>query len=114
MANGAHKAFLVAMSRTDHITHKAGSTVPMLWDAMKGALKAVNDHGNGEPFAMPLIGNGLSSVNVEPQHLLRLIILALVDFGRKVGLPKQVTIVVPEGCFEQLDIREIKRDWMKR
>lgn len=112
--NGAHKAFLVAMSHTDHLTHKAGSNVPMLWDAMNGALRAVQNHGNGQPLAMPLIGNGLSSVNVEPQHLLRLIVLALVDFGRKVGLPKQVTIVVPEACFEQLDIREIRRDWMKR
>lgn len=113
LTNGRNKSFLVAMSRTDHLTHKAGSTVPMLWDAMKGALQSVHNHGNGEPLAMPLIGNGLSSVNVEPQHLLRLIVLALVDFGRKVGLPKQVSIVVPEACFEQLDIREIKRDWMK-
>jgi hypothetical protein len=114
LANGPHKAFLVAMSHTDHVTHKAGSTVPMMWDAMKAALQSVQNHGNGEPLAMPLIGNGLSSVNVEPQHLLRLIVLALVDFGRKVGLPKQVSIVVPDACFEQLDIREIRRDWMKR
>jgi hypothetical protein len=114
LANGPCKAFLVAMSHTNHNTHKAGSTVPIIWEAMKGALQAVQDHGNGEPLAMPLIGNGLSSVNVEPQHLLRLVVLALVDFGRKVGLPKQVTIVVPEACFEQLDIREIRRDWMKR
>lgn len=114
LANGQHKAFLVAMSHTNLVTHKAGSTVPMMWDAMKCALQAVQNSGNGQPLAMPLIGNGLSSVNIEPQHLLRLIVLALVDFGRKVGLPKQVTIVVPEGCFEQLDIREIRRDWMKR
>jgi hypothetical protein len=114
LANGPHKAFLVAMSQTNHITHKAGSTVPMMWDAMKGALQAVHNHGNGQPLAMPLIGNGLSSVNIEPQHLLRLIVLAIVDFGRKIGLPKQVTIVLPEACFEQLDIREIRRDWMKR
>ncbi|THD64507.1 MAG: hypothetical protein E8A49_02940 [Phenylobacterium sp.] len=113
LANGPHKAFLVAMSHTDHVTHKAGSTVPMMWDAMRGALQAVQNHGNGQPLAMPLIGNGLSSVNVEPQHLLRLIVLALVDFGRKVGLPKQVTIVVPEACFDALDLREIRRDWMK-
>lgn len=114
LANGTHKAFLVAMSSTDHVTHKAKATVPMLWEAMKGALQAVHDHGNGQPVAMPLIGNGLSSVNIEPQHLLRLITLALVDFGRKIGLPKQVFIVLPDGCFEQLDIREIRRDWMKR
>jgi hypothetical protein len=113
LANGAHKAFLVAMSHTDHVTHKAGSTVPMMWDALKGALQAVQNHGNGQPLSMPLIGNGLSSVNVEPQHLLRLIVLALVDFGRKIGLPKQVVIVVPEACFDALDLREIKRDWMK-
>ncbi|MEP9374058.1 macro domain-containing protein [Mesorhizobium sp. KR1-2] len=114
VANGSQKAFLVAMSRTDLITHKAASTVPMLWCAMKGALESVKNYGNGEPLALPLIGNGLSCVNIEPQHLLRLITLALVDFGRKDSLPKQVTIVVPEGCFEQLDIREIRRDWMKR
>ncbi|MBU0801356.1 MAG: hypothetical protein KKA05_10215, partial [Alphaproteobacteria bacterium] len=111
--NGSKKAFLVAMSETNLITHKAQATVPMLWDAMRGALRAVKDYGNGEAFAMPLIGNGLSSVNIEPQHLLRLITLALVDFGRKEGLPKQVLIVVPEGCFEKLDIREISRDWKK-
>ncbi len=113
VANGQRKAFLVAMSHTDHATHKAGSTVPMIWDAMRGALQAVKSQGNGEPLAMPLIGNGLSSVNVEPQHLLRLIILALIDFGRKSGLPNQVTIVVSQECFDQLDIREIKRDWHK-
>lgn len=114
IANGRHHAFLVAMSSTDLITHKAKSTVPMVWTAMKGALQAVHDHGNGQPLAMPLIGNGQSSVNIEPQHLLRLITLALVDFGRKVGLPKHVLIVLPDGCFDQLDIREIRRDWMKR
>lgn len=109
--NGAHKAFLVAMSHTDLMTAKAASTVPLLWDAMRGALQSVHAYGNGQPLAMPLIGNGRSSVNIEPQHLLRLLVLSLVDFGRKVGLPKEVTIVVPEACFDVLDIREIKRDW---
>ena len=113
LANGGHKAFLVVVSKTDHQTHKATSNVPFLWDAMRGALQSVHNNGNGQPLTMPLIGNGLSSVNIEPQHLLRLIVLSLVDFGRKVGLPPQVTIVVPDACFEQLDIREIRRDWMK-
>ncbi len=113
LQNGPHKAFLVAMSHTDLATHKAGSTVPMLWVAIEAALQTVRHHGNGEPLAMPLIGNGLSSVNIEPQHLLRLIVLALVDFGRKAGVPRQVTITLPDACFEELDLREIKRDWTK-
>jgi hypothetical protein len=112
--NGQHHVFLVAMSRTDPQTAKASSTVPLLWDALKGALASVRNYGNGATLSLPLIGNGRSSVNIEPQHLLRLIVLALVDFGRNAGLPKQVNIIVPEACFEMLDIREIWRDWRKR
>ncbi len=109
-----HKAFLVAMSHTDMETAKASTTVPMLWEALRGGLRTIHNHGNGNRFAMPLIGNGRSSVNIEPQHLLRLIVLSLVDFGRKTGLPNEVTIVVPEACFESLDIREIAGDWKRR
>ena len=109
--NGPRRVFLMAMTHTDLATHKATSSVPMLWSAMMGALQAIADHGNGDPLTMPLVGNGQSSVNIEPQHLLRLIALALVDFGRRVALPKRVTIVVPEDCFAVLDLREIRRDW---
>lgn len=114
LPNGPHKAFLVAVSQTDLATAKASSTVPLLWDALRGGLQSVHDFGNGSPLSMPLIGNGRSSVNIEPQHLLRLVVLALVDFGRKVGLPKHVNIIVSEACFEMLDIREIRRDWSKK
>ncbi|SDJ16026.1 MULTISPECIES: macro domain-containing protein [Bradyrhizobium] len=114
LANGAHKVFLVAMSRTHLETHKASSDVPTLWIALRGALESIHNHGNGAPISLPLIGNGQSSVNIDPQHLLRLIVLAIVDYGRKAGLPNQVSIIVPEDCFRVLDIREIRRDWRRR
>lgn len=113
LANGPHKIFLVAMSRTNLETSKASSDVPTLWTALSGALQAVHNFGNGAPLSLPLIGNGQSSVNIRPQHLLRLISLALVDHGRKIGLPNEVNIIVSEDCFEALDIREIRRDWRK-
>jgi hypothetical protein len=113
LANGQHNVFLVAMAHVDLETAKASSNVPLLWDALRGAFMSVHNFGNGAPLSLPLIGNGQSSVNIAPQHLLRLIVLALVDFGRKNGLPKQVSIIVPEACFEMLDIREIKRDWRR-
>jgi hypothetical protein len=114
LARSPHKVFLVAMSYTDPETSKASSDVPTLWNALRGALTSVRNHGNGAPLSLPLIGNGQSSVNIAPQHLLRLIVLALVDYGRRTGLPKEVSIIVPEDCFEALDIREIRRDWRKR
>ncbi|MDA9529797.1 macro domain-containing protein [Bradyrhizobium sp. CCBAU 25338] len=113
LPNGPHKIFLVAMSHTHLDTHKASSDVPTLWIALRGALQSIHSHGNGAPISMPLIGNGQSSVNIAPQHLLRLIVLAIVDYGRRAGLPKQVSIIVPEDCFKMLDIREIRRDWRK-
>jgi hypothetical protein len=114
LANGSHKVFLVAMSRTNLDNHKASSDVPTLWVALRGALESIQGNGNGAPISMPLIGNGQSSVNIEPQHLLRLMVLAIVDFGRKVGLPNQISIIVTEDCFKMLDLREIRRDWRKR
>lgn len=114
LVRGQHKVFLVAMAGVDLATFKASSDVPTLWRALTGALSAIRNYGNGAPISLPLIGNGRSSINIEPQHLLRLIVLALVDYGRKFDLPKQVAIVVPEDCFEALDLREIRRDWRRR
>lgn len=107
------KVFLVAISNTDLETAKASSSVPLLWSAIEAVLTKVHHHGNGAPISMPLIGSGRSSVNISPQHLLRLLVLSLVDFGRKKGLPSEVTIILPEDRFDRLDILEIKRDWEK-
>lgn len=115
VANGAHGAFLMAMARTDLSTSKASSDVPTLWTALKNGLQVVHDQGNGEPLAMPLFGNGQAGIKLEPQHLLRLLILALVDFATNstARLPKHVIVTLHPSCFSELDIREISRDWKK-
>ena len=113
LALGSRRAYLVALTQTDLHTSKASTSVPLLWTALTAAWRKVHDVGNGQPIALPLIGNGRSSLNLEPQHLLRLLVLSLVDFARRTGLPEQVTIVVPDACFEALDIREIARDWRR-
>lgn len=111
---GNRNAYLVALSETDLATAKSSASVPNLWIALTNAWQAAHDYGNGRPLAIPLVGNGRSSINLEPQHLLRLVILSLVDFARKKGLPTSVTVVVHDNCFEQLDIREIARDWKQK
>lgn len=113
MALGSRRAYLVALTQTDLHTSKASTSVPLLWAALTAAWRKIHDVGNGQPIALPLIGNGRASLNLEPQHLLRLLVLSLVDFARRTGLPEHVTIVVPDACFEALDIREIARDWRR-
>lgn len=109
--NGPHKIYLVALTKTDIVTHRANSTVPILWDALGNALATVDRVGNGAPVAMPLIGNGRASLNIAPQHLLRLIALKIVDAKRTHDLPRRMTINLSDDCFEHLDIVEIKRGW---
>jgi len=109
--NGPHKIYLVALTKTDVVTHRANSTVPILWDALGAVLAAVDQAGNGAPLAMPLIGNGRASLNIAPQHLLRLIALKIVDASRSHDLPRRMTINLSDDCFEHLDIIEIKRGW---
>jgi hypothetical protein len=113
--NGARSVFLMAMARTDPVNYKASSDPATLWQALQGGLEVVHARGGGAPLAMPLFGNGQAGINLTPQHLLRLLTLALVDFGRNSNtqLPKQVTVVLHDRCFEELDIREIARDWKK-
>lgn len=113
--NGAYRVFLMAMARTSIANYKASSDAPTLLQALRAGLQAVHDHGNGHPVVMPLFGNGQSGINLTPQHLLRLLTLALVDFGRNSNsqLPKKVTVVLHDRCFEELDLREIARDWKK-
>lgn len=113
--NGQKVVFLMAMARTDLVTSKASSDVPTLWYALKAALEVVYHQGSGDALAMPLFGNGQAGIKLEPQHLLRLIVLALIDFSinSSFRLPKEVAILLHESCFEQLDIREIARDWKK-
>jgi hypothetical protein len=115
VSNGSHQVFLMAMAKTDLTTSKASSDPALLWTALQGGLRSVHDYGGGNPIAMPLFGNGQAGINLKPQHLLRLLALALVDFGRNSNtqLPKRVIVVLHERCFEELDIREIARDWKK-
>lgn len=111
IARGPHKIFLVAISKTDLATHRSSSTVPILWDALSDAFKEVDSRGNGDPLAMPLIGNGRASLNIPPQHLLRIITLKLTELGKQYDLPRRITINLSDDCFEHLDLVEIKRGW---
>lgn len=113
VALGPRRAYLVVLTQTDLRTSKASTSVPLLWAALAAVWQKVHETGNGRPIALPLIGNGRSSLNLEPQHLLRLLVLSMVDFARRTGLPEKITIVVPDACFEALDIREIARDWRR-
>ena len=108
---GQKDAYLVALTTTDLQTHKATTTVGSLWIALTNMLDSVPHLSGGRGVAMPLIGNGLSGLNLQPQHLLRLLVLAIVMTSRRIQLPNSISIVLHEDCFDKLDLLEIRRNW---
>ena len=113
LSMGASHAYLVALTHTDPITHKATADVTDLWTALDGLWKEVRIRSNNRALSVPLIGGGPSGVNLAPQHLLRLLVLSLVTNARQRVITSQVRFVLPEACFDVLDLREIARDWRK-
>lgn len=111
LERGDKHIFLVAVTRTDPVNNKASSDIPTLWVALQKALRKVHERGNGQPLALPLLGNGRSSINLPPQHLLRLVTLGIVDAARTFQLPRSITLTLHEDCFSAIDLREIRRDW---
>lgn len=108
---GQFSAYLVALTRTDLQTHKATTSIAELWIAITNALESLHHLNNGAPVALPLIGNGLSGLNIPPQHVLRMVVLAVVLTARRIQLPSVVTIVLHENCFDKIDINEIRSNW---
>ncbi len=108
---GSKLALLVATANTDLQTSKASTSVDKLWLALESVYRSVRDYGGGQCFAMPLVGNGRSNLNLPPQNILRLLVLSIVTFARREGLASDLIIVLPRACLEHLDLLEIKRDW---
>lgn len=108
---GGKQAYLFVLTHTDLVTDKASVSLSEAIESIRQLLVYIHQNGNGRAVAMPLIGNGLSGLNLKPQHILRLLVLLIVTVGRTSGLPNDIRICLHDDCFEHLDLREIARDW---
>ncbi len=108
---GSAKAFLFALSKTDRKTAKASADVSQMLRALNGLWKAVRADSNGHAVFMPLVGAGQSGIGLESQHLLRLILVSLLEATREAPVTARVVIVLMEDQFERIDIRAIKKEW---
>jgi hypothetical protein len=108
---GARQAYVFVLTHSEPTTDKSYVELAEAIEAVRQLLNYVHQRGSGRAVAIPLIGNGQSGLNLPPQHLLRLLVLLIVTVAREKALPKDVRVCLAEGCFDQLDLREIARDW---
>ena len=108
---GERKAFLFALSKTEFGTAKAKADVPMMWAALNGLWSAVRESSNGSPINVPLVGSGQSHVGFESSHLLRIILLTVLEATRQGEITKMITVILSEDLVDRIDLRALKGEW---
>lgn len=108
----SNKIFLFALCNTDVVTNKASADVPTMWKALEGLWNAVRNHSNGLPVSLPLVGGGLSHVGLEPENLLRLIILSIIKSSEQSKITSEIRIVLHSSVFDKVALRKIKQEFI--
>lgn len=102
---------LPVLTHTDLSTFKASCDVPTLWKALMGLWTAVRNKAGGASVTVPLIGGGQAGIGLAPPQLLQLILLSIISASRTRDLGSKIRIVLPEECFEAINLREIEKHW---
>lgn len=108
---GGDKYILFVISTADSNTCKASSDVTKIWVAMRGLWGRARAEAGGDSLVIPLIGNGLSGMGIPPRDLLNVIILSAITETKSKQIAEKIIIVLHPDCFEDINLRDIKKHW---
>ena len=77
-AMSGERFILVALSETDPESHRTQSSMEMLLQAVRGALKVAREHANGDPVSFYLMGGGNARIKASDQMLLSTMLSAII------------------------------------
>jgi hypothetical protein len=100
-----------AFAKADPETCKAHSDVTMMWVALNQLWQRARIESGGHPLNLPLVGSGLSGLNLPTRDLLNLIILSAITETKAKQVTQKIRIVLHRDRFEELDLREVKEHW---
>lgn len=105
VSQGSERLFLAALSKTDRQSNKVESDANYLWVTLTSLWKKVRLCGNGKPIAIPMIGSGLSGIDMPYTMLIRFIITSIYESTKVNGFfTSQVYILLNRESFEQVDL----------
>jgi hypothetical protein len=102
---------LFAMSKANHENCKVYSDVELMWRALHRLWQRARNECNGYPLTLPLVGSGLSGLNLPTRDLLNLVILSAITESKAHEITPQIRIVLRRDRFEDIDLREVKEHW---
>lgn len=107
----ADQYILFALTKTNHTDCKVYSDVELMWRALHKLWQRARVECNGDPLNLPLVGSGLSGLNLPTRDLLNLVILSAITESKAHQITPTIRIVLRRDRFEDIDLREVKQHW---
>lgn len=102
---------LFALTKTNHENCKVYSDVELMWRALHRLWQRARTECNGYPLTLPLVGSGLSGLNLPTRDLLNLVVLSAITESKAHEITQTIRIVLRRDRFEDIDLREVKEHW---
>lgn len=109
VSSGSRRVFFSAYSQMN-ANNNASTTIETLTKSLHLLWDEVIAKGNGQPVAITPWGSGLSRISgvLPAQDSIRLIILTFMFASRRQKVSDELTVVVPESIFKNLDRLELQ------
>ena len=95
---------LVALGATNVETAKVSATIAQLAQSLDRAWAAARSAANGAAIACPLMGSGLSGINMTPPQLASLILASALEATGRQKVSHTIRLVLPESQYGRIHL----------
>jgi hypothetical protein len=104
---------LVALTRTNAVTHRTHAELRDLYDAVKGSLTVARETANGDPVSLPLMGGGNARIKAPKQALFNVMLSSILsECLENEKVSSQINIVLHPNSLKGLNLFAIEKEWV--
>lgn len=106
---------LFALTETElkeYIRHGDNCSVTDMWIALEKFWNDARDQARGNPVNIPLIGSGVTGIELSPIRILEMNLLAILSSMIEKGIiTDEIRVILHHKFFKEIDLRLIKQTW---
>jgi len=112
---GTDNSFLLfALTKSEMKSHQVdnNSNVANLWVCLIEFWKTYKNNYRGETISIPLIGSGVSGINLPPLRILETNLFSIIESNTQLNfITNEINIILHDKYFDKIDLRELKEHW---
>lgn len=110
----ADRYIVFAFAKADPATCKAYTNVEYMWRSLHDLWDRARIEAGGYPVNLPLVGSGLSGLDLPTRDLLNLLLLSAITETKAGQITSKIRLVLHESRFKEIDLRDVKKYWEKQ